>query len=160
MQPSIFKVSQIGKGTLYVMPRPSSDWLLDDASYFSSIGIHLVVSLLEEHEAIDLGLGKEKEVLLSLGIDFISYPIKDRDLPSRADFVDFIKSLHLRLLQGEHLAIHCRAGIGRAGIVASCILKQDGHNSDVAMRLVSSARGVTIPDTSQQIDYICGFSAQ
>lgn len=159
MRPSIFKVAQIGKGILYVMPRPSSEWLLDDASYFSSMGINLIVSLLEEYEAIELGLAQEKEVLSGLDIDFINYQIKDRNLPTRSDFANFIKSLYLRLLQGESVAVHCRAGIGRAGIVASCILKHDGYASDAAMRLVSSARGVTIPDTTEQIDYICRFSA-
>lgn len=157
MHPSIFKVSQIGEGILYIMPRPSSDWILEDATYFASKGINTVVSLLENHEARELGLEKEKEVLMSLGIDFINYPIKDRDLPKQGDFVDFVHSLHVRLLQGNHIAVHCRAGIGRAGIVTSCILKLNGHNSEEAIRLVSIARGVTIPDTNQQIDYINNF---
>lgn len=58
MIPSIFKVTKIGKGALYVMPRPSEIWFEEDIKYFSSINIDIVVSLLENSEAIELGLKK------------------------------------------------------------------------------------------------------
>jgi predicted protein tyrosine phosphatase len=43
------------------------------------------------------------------------------------------------LARGEHLLIHCAAGIGRTGSVAACLLKQLGEPRDAALQAVRSA---------------------
>jgi len=58
---------------------------------------------------------------------------------------------------GKNIAIHCRAGIGRTGLSASCLLICDGYSAEAAMDMVSAARGVQIPDTEEQFDFICDF---
>lgn len=172
MIPNIYKVTEkIGKGTLYVMPRPSEIWLEEDIKYFSSIGIDIVVSLLEKSEAIKLGLKNEAELLKKNNISgkcffvkkhlseiqFINYPIKDRDIPKDADFEKLVISIHRELLDGHNVAIHCRAGIGRTGVLSSCILIHDGYNSQSAIDFISLARGVPIPDTKAQFKFICNY---
>ena len=157
MLTSIYSVGTIGDGELFVMPKPSSDWLTDDVRYYSSLGVSLVVSHLEEAEAWQLGLAQEQEVLTQHGIQFQSFPIVDRALPNSDAFRTFIVALHEQLLQGVNVAVHCRAGIGRAGVTTACLLVQDGYKPDVAIEMVSAARGVLIHDTEEQFDFICDY---
>ncbi|AWF81293.1 hypothetical protein BTJ40_10945 [Microbulbifer sp. A4B17] len=55
------------------------------------------------------------------------------------------------------IAIHCRAGIGRKGITASCLLIKDNMSSQEAIDMVSATRGIPIPDTQEQYDFICDY---
>jgi protein-tyrosine phosphatase len=157
MTPDIYKVNQIGEGILYVMPRPSSDWIQEDASYFCNMNINVVVSLLEKDEEFQLGLSNESNVLEGLGIEFVSYPIQDRGLPNPIVFGDFVTTVYSQLIAGKNVAIHCRAGIGRTGVLSSCLLVLDGYDAQAAIDMVSFARGIPVPDTTEQFDFICDF---
>jgi protein-tyrosine phosphatase len=157
MIPDIYEVTVVGEGSLYVMPRPNSEWLREDIKYFKNMGVNLVVSHLEISEEKELGLSKEGEILNEHGIDFVSYPIKDRNLPNIDDFREFVEDIYDRLKNGENVAIHCRAGIGRTGVMSSCLLIKDGYESDIAMDMVAAARGTQIPDTDAQFDFICEY---
>nr|WP_157496821.1 dual specificity protein phosphatase family protein [Hahella ganghwensis] len=141
------------------MPRPSSEWLEDDVRYFAKLGITKVLSLMEVQEASELGLAKEKAVLQQYGIEFLNFPIRDRGLPKTAALSDLVDALYLEVSSGQVLAIHCRAGIGRTGILASCLLIKDQYNAQTAIDMISSARGISIPDTQEQYDFICDFEA-
>ena len=57
-----------------------------------------------------------------------------------------------------NVAVHCRAGIGRSGLVASCILIKDDMTAEAAIKLVSSGRGVPIPETAEQSAFILEYS--
>lgn len=157
MIPSVFKVTKIGQGTLYVMPKPSSEWLKDDVGYLSNMGISKVVSLLEVSEEYELGLAGERQTLEAKGIEFQNFQIKDRGIPNPVVFKELINRLYKELLEGLNIAVHCRAGIGRTGITASCLLIKDKMTSQEAIDRVSAARGVPIPDTQQQYDFICDY---
>lgn len=50
--------------------------------------------------------------------------------------------------------VHCRAGIGRTGLVATAILMQDGFSAKSACEMVSSKRGVVVPETQAQRDWL------
>lgn len=139
------------------MPRPSSEWLDDDVRYFSTLGITKVVSLLEVHEAFELGLEKEGIALQRQGIEFLNFPIKDRGLPQLTPLKDLVDTLYSEVCRGQRLAIHCRAGIGRTGVLTSCILIKDKYTAQTAIDMVSAARGVGIPDTQEQYDLICDY---
>ena len=158
MIPDIYEVIVIGEGILYVMPRPNSEWLTENIKYFKKLGVNLVISHLEHAEEIELGLSEERKILIEAGIDFISYPIKDRNLPNLDEFKAFIENIYDRLINGENVAIHCRAGIGRTGVTSSCLLIKDGYKSNIAMDIVAAARGTPIPDTDAQFDFICEYT--
>jgi len=158
MKPDLYKVSEIGKGTLFVMPKPSSEWLADDISHYSSMGVSLVLSLMEISESYECGLQKEQEILSGFGIEFLNYQIKDRGLPKLADFRKLIREIYTQVSEGASLAVHCRAGIGRSGVVASCLLIEDGADPQHAIDMVSAARRVSIPDTQEQYDFIMDYN--
>lgn len=155
MKPHIFKIKAIGLGSLSVMPKPSPEWLADDFRFYKEIGITLIVSLLEESEAYEIGLQSESKVAEQLGIGFLSFPIADRGLPeSLYEFKRFVSDLYGRIKDGEHAAVHCRAGIGRSGLVAGSVLIHEGFEPDKAFDLISEKRGVAVPDTIEQVSWL------
>nr|CAA6828835.1 MAG: Unknown protein [uncultured Thiotrichaceae bacterium] len=157
MVPKIFEVASVGEGKLYIMPKPSASRLMEDAKYYVDMGVNIVVSHMQANEADALGLSGEGVALAAQGIQFISYPVQNHNLPADATYFKFIDDLHQQLQSGKNIAVHCQAGIGRAGVTSSCLLIKDGHDSGTAMEKVAAARGVRIPDTNAQRDYICGF---
>lgn len=152
MKPDIYTVERIGKGFLAVMAKPvAGEWIEDEFSNIAQEGILQIISLLEQHEVHEVGLQNEKALAENNGMVFISYPIKDRGLPeSAAGFAQFTKSVHQQIASGVNTVIHCRAGIGRTGIVAAGVLLHCGFGGEEAFRLISQKRGVQVPDTDEQ----------
>ena len=62
------------------------------------------------------------------------------------------------LTKTEHVAIHCRAGIGRTGIMASAVLVKLGVDPMEAMKQISLVRGVEIPDTQEQKEWVLSLA--
>lgn len=140
------------------MPKPSGEWLQDDLSFYLDIGVDHVVSLLETDEQSELGLSAEGLVCVEVGLTFTSFPIPDRDIPTSDNFQSLVTKLAEELGNGTSVGVHCRAGIGRSGLVTCCILKTIGLDSATAIRLVSEARGLAVPDTQTQINFINSYS--
>ena len=156
MIPDIYKVELIGSGSLSVMAKPvSGEWIEDEFSNISMFGIDRIVSLLESHEVYDLGLEMEKALAEKNGMEFISYPIPDRGLPNSIDdFLRFTKRLYNEAAGGLNTVVHCRAGIGRTGMIAAGVLLHCGFDPIDAFDLISKKRGVAVPDTQEQIDWV------
>jgi protein-tyrosine phosphatase len=58
---------------------------------------------------------------------------------------------------GRATLIHCRAGIGRSSVIAACALICSGMEADRALALIKDARGVSVPDTEEQRDWVIAF---
>lgn len=158
MKPLIFEAARIGKGTLCIMPKPDGYNLTEAVAHFHLLGINRIVSLLENHEIKRFGLEQESTLCERRGINFTHFPITDSQLPrDPKTFQLLVKGLHAELAQGANIAIHCRAGIGRTGILAACILRRDGYDPDTAIQMLSHARGFPMPETDSQYDFILDF---
>ena len=156
MTPDLFWIPGPWRGNLAVSTRPrGGDWAEDEARGWREAGIEIVVSLLEANEAAELGLACEGEAAQAAGIRFLSFPIPDRDVPSTmASARTLLKQLSGELQAGHKVAIHCRQGIGRSGLIAVGILAAAGVDVESAIRTVSTARGLTIPETPAQLDWL------
>jgi len=156
MNPDIYKVELIGSGSLSVMAKPvSGEWIEDEFSNIAAWGIDRIVSLLESHESFELGLRTEKELTEKNGMEFVSYPIKDRGLPNSVEeYLRFTKSLYHEAAGGLNTVVHCRAGIGRTGLIAAGVLLHCGFDPLDAFEHISKKRGVAVPDTQEQIDWV------
>lgn len=151
MLPTTYKVTEIKSGILSIMAKPvSGEWIDDEFIGLKRIGIDKVVSLLERFEELEVGLGSEKELCLKHGLEFASFPIPDRGLPNTASAQEFLSEIHSEICGGKHIVIHCRAGIGRTGIIAGGVLVKSGMLAKDAFTLISSVRGVQVPDTEEQ----------
>ena len=152
----IYNVEPIGRGALSVMAKPMGDEALPaQMRSLSTAEVNRVVCLLEPNEAALLGLAEERQIAESHGMEFINYPIKDFGLPpSVEDFLSFTRRLYDEAAQGAHMVIHCRAGIGRTGVIAAGVLLHCGYDALQALKHLSIKRGVDVPDTQEQIDWV------
>ena len=53
-------------------------------------------------------------------------------------------------LEGKNVAVHCRQGIGRSGLIAAGLLTTSGIPPDEAIQIVSTARRLAVPETMDQ----------
>ena len=58
------------------------------------------------------------------------------------------------LEEGKKVAVHCRQGIGRSGLIAAGVLVSAGIGAEKAIEAVSSARGLAVPETPAQLEWI------
>ena|SRR5579863_705077 len=156
MNPDLFWIPGPWRGRMAVATRPrGGDWLEDEANGWRRAGLNVVVSLLEAEEAAQLQLTSESDIARPKGIQLISFPIPDRGVPaSMPAALGLLRSLAEALEKGKNVAIHCRQGIGRSGLIASALLVTSGIGAEKAIETVSAARGQTIPETPAQLDWI------
>lgn len=111
-----------------------------------------VVSLLQPDEVRELGLEEEPTLCAAAGIQFVSFPIPDRGVPARAEpFLTLAARLADEIRAGATVAAHCRAGIGRSGLLGASVLSELGVPVGTVFGVLSQARGITVPDTPAQI---------
>lgn len=140
------------------MARPrAGDWLEDEIAHWQHSGVGIVVSLLEREEVADLELQREAPLCTASGIDFRSFPIPDRGLP--ADTGEALRFAAEVAGTGKPVAVHCRAGIGRSSLMAAAMLVSAGADPAMALMAIEAARGVPVPDTDAQRDWVLGLGS-
>ena len=146
-------------GRLAIMARPrADDWLEVDITEWKTSGVDMVVSLLERDEVSELGLQREAELCRSSGIEFLSFPIPDRGVPENGtEMLQIASSIAGGIADGRSVAIHCRAGIGRSSMIAACALICSGIEAGDALARIKAARGLTVPDTDEQREWVMMF---
>ena len=82
------------------------------------------------------------------------FPIPDLHAPSLEAIRPLLADLQRRLSAGERLLLHCGAGIGRAGTVATCLLMLMGVARDDALQTVAAHRPTCGPEVGSQRDLI------
>ena len=115
--------------------------------------------MLMPEELCELGLEQEQPLCEAAGMHFHSLPIEDRSVPSSMPAaVEFLKEIEGLLKHGKSVVVHCRQGIGRSGLVAAALLVLTAQEVDRAVDLVTTARGVPVPETPEQRKWIDDFS--
>src|SRR5262249_7719533 len=143
-------------GELAIIHRPrGNDWLADDISALAGQGVSTIVSLLGRDEDEELGLLDEARICAAFGIAFVALPVPDLAAPSDADaFVHLARRLAERLRGGAHVAIHCRQSVGRSGMLAVSVAVACRLTLQAAIEIVSAARGVAVPETDAQREWL------
>ena len=105
---------------------------------------------------------------LAAGVVHVRKPIPDHGLPLEPEHMgEIIASIDELLGEGRRIYLHCRAGIGRTGMVVGCHLAQHGTRGDAALDALEalwagSARSrswPSIPETREQRDYVYRWPA-
>jgi protein-tyrosine phosphatase len=152
----LYWIEAPGPGRLAVAPRPrGGDWLEDEVAAWVATGIDVVASLLTPAESVELSLENEPRLAAAAGIEFLSCPIPDREAPDsdRAAQV-LVARLASAVETGRTVLIHCRQGIGRAGMIAAASLGALGVPLGEALERISTARGLPIPETAAQLAWL------
>ena len=103
------------------------------------------------------------EALLPTEVDYLRCSIPDHGIPAEpGGMAEIMQSLRGALREGRVVYLHCRAGIGRTGMVAGCLLAEQGLSGEEALAELNrlwrqsarSAQWPRVPETEQQIEYV------
>ena len=145
---------------LYTMRAPVEPDITHCNAYeLKALQIDTVVSLLSPNDILDLGLTHQESSYNALGINFIHFPIGDFDVPKNEDsFIALSHELCKQIAEGEIIAIHCRAGIGRSSLLAAAVLIQSGFNPDDVFEHISEHRETAVPDKRSQSEWLLSLT--
>jgi protein-tyrosine phosphatase len=135
-----------------------TEQLESEVDHWKAEGVEIVVSLLQPAEEALLGIEAEADACRARGMMFIRFPIVDGGVPA-----DRRAALKLAKALGRSknaVAIHCRAGVGRASLMAALVLLQRGETPASAFALIRAARGLNVPDTPWQREWIDQFAGK
>ena len=133
--------------------------LQEEVAAWERANVRLVVSLLEPREEGELELRQEASACAEAGIHFVSLPIPDRGVPQNPDAVArSAVDVASALRSNAGVVIHCRAGIGRTALFAGCVLHALGTPTEEAFAMLGRARGVPVPDTADQEQWVHAFA--
>lgn len=120
-------------------------------------GIDCFVDLTEEGEQADY------RFLLPREVEYLRSPIADMGVPmSVAQTHALLRAIRAALARERRIYVHCRAGIGRTGLVIGCFLAEEAQSGRKALLQLNrawqqSARAQSwprVPQTAEQADYI------
>ena len=122
----------------------------DVEEVIAAIGATTVVCLTERHELTD----RYPEYVVWLddnrGGRALWFPIPDLHAPHLEDVLGVLAELRARLDDGATVLVHCAAGIGRAGTMATCLLITMGMTAEEALAHVAAHRPMAGPEVGAQ----------
>ncbi len=137
-------------GKLAGTPRPGIiDVAADDLKRLASIGVTLLVCLEEQRPIPD-------EQLAEHGLRCLHVPMVDMQPPTLETASTFCAQVAEALAQGEVIAAHCLAGLGRTGTALALYLVSHGVSSLEAIDTIRALRPWSI-QTAEQADFISRF---
>jgi protein-tyrosine phosphatase len=157
MYTKVYWIYQYPNGSkLGIMPRPrGGEWLENEILTLKKQSVGVVVSLLEMDEIDELDLGREMQICSNAGIEYINIPIADRSIPSKNSNIEkLLIGINHKLENESSVVIHCRMGIGRSSIIAGCLLQTVGFKTSQIIDLISKIRGMKVPDTEEQLNWL------
>jgi len=155
----VFWTQEKYPGRIALVPRPrGGEWLEDEATAWKYAGLDVIVSMLDAEETRAFELEREAEFCAATGIEFFSFPVTDRSVPDlNQSFWQLTEKLRKFLLEGKNVGIHCRQSIGRAPLLAAVLMTLFGVEPNEAFRQLSIARGVEVPETAEQKEWLEKF---
>ena len=158
---TVYWVNPGANGRLAIVPRPrGNEWLRDDLEAIRRDGIDILVSLLTSAEAAELGLAHEQILCEMAGIEFRSFPIADHSVPAaHRELHALAEALATERRHGKNIGAHCCVGIGRSSLLLAAVLCVEGISPEHAFRLISNGRGLHVPDTPEQAEWLAGFAS-
>ena len=100
---------------------------------------------------------------LPFHVEYLRTPIRDHGLPERREhMMEILDCLHDALGSGRPAYVHCRAGIGRTGMVVGCLLVERGLTGEQALDELArlwqqserSKFWPSVPETEAQSNYV------
>lgn len=133
----------------------TGSWARDltlDLDAISAWNAKMVVTLVEQNELKSLKVAHLGEAIQQRGMHWRHLPIADYSIPTEAFEQRWaIEGLEIRelLRSGNNVLVHCKGGLGRAGMIAARLLVELGLDPEDAIHRVRSARKGAIETPSQ-----------
>ena len=152
-------------GNLLAGEHPFGEDPLDAQNRFAALraaGIDFFVDLTE------IGERPAYQRLLHRASNYLRFPIPDCNVPQdAAQMRQILTVIREALSRDRKVYVHCRAGIGRTGLVIGCFLAEQGEGGKAALKQLNklwkkSARSKTwakVPQTEDQAEYVRRWAA-
>ncbi|MGH7312256.1 MAG: protein-tyrosine phosphatase family protein [Candidatus Rokuibacteriota bacterium] len=113
-------------GRLYRCAMPFSEFdptgLLLDLLKLNEVS--LVVVLAEKRECLSVARGDLLEVYRHERLEVLHLPLRDFTAGNGQPLQPYLDCILAELRAGRRIAVHCRAGKGRAGMFAACLARE------------------------------------
>ena len=114
-----------------------------------------LVSLIEDHELAQYGIGNLYAEAERRGIATHRFPIPDVRVPANVECVaPLVRRIGGWAAVRERVGIHCIGGLGRTGTVAGCFLVEQGVDAARALKLLREVRAPNCPQTEEQREFV------
>ncbi|WP_374318020.1 cyclin-dependent kinase inhibitor 3 family protein [Aquabacterium sp.] len=123
-----------------------------DLDAIAAWGAKLVLTLVESHELQMLKVPQLGRAVQDRGMSWVHLPIADYSVPTELfeqDWLTHGREIRALLRHGHDVLVHCKGGLGRAGMMAARLLVELGVAPDEAIRTVRKARKGAIETPSQ-----------
>ena len=133
----------------------TGSWARDlgvDLDVIGAWGAKLVLTLLEPAELKLLKVPQLGHEIEKRGIAWRHLPIGDYSVPDDAFERQWLTQGHKirdMLRRGDDILVHCKGGLGRAGMIAARLLVELGMDPEAAIKSVRGARKGAIETPSQ-----------
>jgi protein-tyrosine phosphatase len=134
-----------GQGTLLLTPCPGTveAGVGPSLQQLKAAGATAVVTLLSQEELARSGAEQLPDYCKTQGLDWFHLPIEDERAPGETFARAWTQAgtrIHQHLDAGNAVAIHCKGGSGRTGLLAAQILVERGVPAADAIRAVQAIR--------------------
>jgi protein-tyrosine phosphatase len=121
-------------------------------------GVDLLITLLQAPELHQLQIADLFEQVQTYGMQTHWFPIRDFGTPaSMSGLIELIQTVLSALHQTKTVVIHCKAGLGRTGLVTASCLVALGYSPIEAFAQVRLARPGSV-ETVEQEEYVMAFA--
>ena len=130
--------------------------LADDIASLKAAGVSAVVTTLTEDEMAEYGVADLGQQVEAAGLTWYHLPVPDKSLPEEAfeaRWPEAQQRLQALLEAGARVAVHCRGGTGRTGLVAAKIVLACGADWDKTLDAIRSARPGALT-SEPQLEYL------
>lgn len=130
-------------------------WARDLATDIDALvawGARLVLTLNEPAELTALNVTNLGTEVLARGLDWRHVPIADFSTPDPAferRWRTHGRDIRMLLRRGDDVVVHCKGGLGRAGMIAARLLVELGVDPEGAIKTVRAARKGAIETSAQ-----------
>lgn len=158
-----FDILALSTGQLIFTPCPGTKGvgLTDSIAQLKAAGAAAIITLMPQQELAQNNADNLGAICDELGLQWFQLPVEDDCAPQQPFEQAFAthKAAILSLLQaGNTVAIHCKGGSGRTGLMAAILMTQLGYSKADATAKVQGLRPKALCHTVHK-DYFAAFNS-